>query len=164
LLANTSLQHTDTFSAHVTFWADSEIAAGLSLSCSYNHIHCQIHSKDSTWFRGKREEMVAFFRERRPWYSCLKKAVPFINAVLPSGLVALIVLGVFRHNWLSVIFLTASLLVFTVAAILEYYQRLFPFVRVYFRDRKGIDWTPELVVSILTLLMTTIAVVVTILK
>jgi hypothetical protein len=73
-------------------------------------------------------------------------------------------LNAFRSDWIGFAVTTVAFLIFVVIAVREFRQKLFPFVRILFRDRKSIKWPPELMISVLTLAATVIGIVVAIVK
>ncbi len=157
--------YTDKFSAEVQYWSGKEIVAGLHLTCYHSYIDCQIHSMDATWYHGKLAQLRTFFDTRRPWYGWLK---PQIMPVA-LGMLALLfgLLGGFalsREDWLVCGLMSGACLPFAVIGIQVYRQKWFPFVRIFFRDRKPIEWTPELTISLLSFLVSVIAVIVSIVK
>jgi hypothetical protein len=164
LLADTPLPYTDKFSAAIQYWSNKDIVASLSLTCYHNYIQYQISSNDSTWYHGKREQLRAFFKDRRPWYASLKPIMPMAWSSLPWVFVIMAVLAASRSNWLGCIVMATACPIFAVIAVQESRQRLFPFVRIFFRDRKSIEWTPELTISALGLVVAVVAIVVNIIK
>jgi hypothetical protein len=165
LLADTLSHYTNKFSAGIFYYSnETNIVATLLLTCYHNYITFQISSNDSTWFHGKREQLRAFFKDRRPWYASLKPIMPLAWILLLNVFAVMTVLAARRNNWLGCAVMTTACLLFVVIAIQEFRQRLFPFVRIFFRDRKSIEWTPELTISALGLVVAVVAIVIEIIK
>ncbi|WAC07253.1 MAG: hypothetical protein OS130_13635 [Thermodesulfobacteriota bacterium] len=66
LLSNPDIPtSTDKLSIGMQRWIETEdyrgISSGVSLSLHHNHINCQIHSLDQTWFLGKKSQIEKFF-------------------------------------------------------------------------------------------------------
>jgi hypothetical protein len=165
LLAEAPPVCTDKFTARIQYRSGKEIAAGISLTCYHNYIQCQIHAIDSTWYHGKCDQLRIFFKNHRPWYGRLKRGImPMTIGPLPLFFGVLIALAARRHDWLSCGAGCAAFLSFVVIVIQEQRQRWFPFVRVFFRDRKVIEWTPELVLAVLSFLVSVVAVVISVVE
>lgn len=129
---------TDNLSIDMTRWIDTEeykgISGGVSLSLNYNHINCQIHSIDQTWFLGKKAQIEKFFKIKRPWYFFLRKSsvvLPAIVMLMVSYSAALLAKKLYYEMAIPIF----CSIVLVIVSVLTSKEKLFPYVKVYLRER-----------------------------
>ena len=140
LLSNPDLPaSTDKLSINMQRWIETEdykgISSGVSLSLNYNHINCQIHSLDQTWFLGKKSQIEKFFKSKKPWYLWLNK----LSFAYPAIAVALVFYGsamLGKKQYSHMILPLISSMVFIIVTALIDKQKIFPFVRIHLQERK----------------------------
>lgn len=140
LFENTDLpDSTDKLSINMRKRIDSgdcrEISSGVSLSLHYNHINCQIHSCDQTWFLGKKAQVEKYFKSKKPWYLALKK----LSTIYPMLVVILIFYSndlLAKDQYLEMLLPVFFSVVLCILTVLEFKQKLFPFVKVNLQDKK----------------------------
>jgi hypothetical protein len=130
---------TDKLSIDMNRWIDKGdykgISSGVSLSLHFNHITCQIHSIDQTWFLGKKHQIEKFFKTKRPWYSWLNTLV----FLYPNIAILLAVYGAVlfsEKQYVEMILPIFSSIAFLSVTALVFKQKLFPFVKVYLQERE----------------------------
>jgi len=130
---------TDKLSIDMRRWIDSGdykgISSGVSLSLHFNHITCQIHSIDQTWFLGKKSQIKKFFKTKKPWYSWLNT----LAFLYPNIAILLAVYGavlISEKQYLEMILPIVSSIALLSVTALVFSQRLFPFVKVYLKERE----------------------------
>lgn len=130
---------TDKLYIRMVRWIEIEdykdISSSISLSLHYNHISCQIHSLDQTWFLGKKSQIEKFFNSKRPWYSWINK----LAITFPFLITVLVLYGsfMFREKQYSQMILPMiSSIVLIVVTALIYKEKIFPFVRIHLDERK----------------------------
>lgn len=144
LLSNPDLPtSTDKLSIEMQRWIDTEdykgISSGVSLSLHYNHINCQIHSIDQTWFLGKKSQIEKFFKSKRPWYLWLNK----LSVVYPNIIILLIVYGaamVAKKQYSQMILPIICSIILIIVTTLIFKQKLFPFVKIHLQERVRIKF------------------------
>lgn len=144
LLSNPDLpKFTDKLSISMQRWIETEeykgISCGVSLSLHYNHINCQIHSLDQTWFLGKKSQIEKFFKSKKPWYFLLNK----LSFAYPTIVMALIVYSsalLSKKQYFQMILPIVCSIVLIVATTLIFKQKLFPFVKIHLQERTSIKF------------------------
>jgi hypothetical protein len=144
LLSNPDIPtSTDKLSINMQRWIDTEdykgISSGVSLSLHYNHINCQIHSIDQTWFLGKKSQVEKFFKSKRPWYLWLNK----FSVVYPTIVMALIVYVaamLAKKQYFQMILPIICSIILIIVTTLIFKQKLFPFVKIHLQERTRIKF------------------------
>jgi len=139
LLSNPNLPaSTDKLSIDMKRWIETEdyrgVSSGVSLSLHFNHINCQIHSIDQTWFLGKKSQIEKFFHSKKPWYIWLNKlsfAYPAI--AMTFFFYGSKMLGEKQYSYMVFPLIASALLI--VFTILVFKQKIFPFVRIHLEER-----------------------------
>jgi hypothetical protein len=131
--------------------SEREIENGISIRLYHNYANYQIHAFNEVWFDGKRSQLNAFFRSRRPWYSWLNASIPFLTPLLSWAAIAIAIWG-YRDGliWATII---ATLLFISVIVVglLNYKQQLFPYVKVFFTDKPNRKLALEAIILVLEL-------------
>lgn len=134
---------TDKLSISMQRWVTTEeyrgISCGVSLSLDYNHIGCQVHSFDQTWFLGKKSQIEKFFKARRPWYSYPNTLSPLFPAITMLLLCyGGVLLG--KREYAAMVLPIACSIVLIIVTVLTFKQKLFPFVKINLQDSAPTKW------------------------
>ena len=78
------------------------IDRGISLTLYHSYIHCQIHSFEEDWYRGKSSRLNSFFKQKRPWYAIFNKIYSFFIVIAPGILFYTIYLFKLRNYIVAV--------------------------------------------------------------
>jgi len=144
LLANIDLPiSTANLSISMRRWIDTEeyrgISSGVNLSLNFNHINCQIHSFNQTWFLGKKIQIEKYFNSNKPWYSFLNKS----SVVFPTVVIALIFYSAFllakKHYYEMILPIFCSIVLIAVSSLI-FKEKLFPFVKIYLKEKTKIKF------------------------
>jgi len=115
-----------------------EISSGVTMSFNHNHVNCQIHSIDQTWFMGKKSQIQNYCVAKKPWYSFINKAYPF----LPTIILALLFYSgyFFAHGQFFQMLLPATCsILLIVLTVLIFQGKLFPFVKICLHEKPTIS-------------------------
>lgn len=129
----------------------NEIDAGLYVSMRSGHIHCQIHALSEIKFLGKKEQIEQFFRLHRPWYAILTRSWTVIFTCIAWSSIFSTAIMFKLGRYLPAILSLILLITVSFAWMLAYNNRLFPYVRIYFSDKKG--WPIENIAVIIQALL-----------
>jgi len=131
--------------------SEGEIENGVSMRFYHNYADYQIHALNEVWFDGKRSQLNAFFRNRKPWYSWLNASIPVLTLLLSWAAIAIAVWG-YRANLIWVT-LVATLLFISVVVVgwFNFKQQLFPYVKVSFLDKPNQKLGIEVITLVLEL-------------
>ena len=134
---------TDQLSIGMTRWIDTEeykgISGGISLSLHYNHINCQIHSIDQTWFLGKKAQIEKFFKLKKPWYFFLNKSFPAFPTIVMLMIAYSSALLVKKQYFEMIVPIVCSV-VLLIVTVLTFKEKLFPYVRIYLKEKVSIKF------------------------
>lgn len=136
-------ESTDKLSISRTGWieedGENKINRGISLTLHHNYINCQIHSYDEDWYKGKLSRIREFFKTKKPWYTLLNRISPVFPTLALASLFYSI--NLIKNGKLMLSIAPSCLFILlSIISIFSFQQKIFPFVRVVLREKKGISF------------------------
>jgi hypothetical protein len=150
LLQKTPPRSYGNFTATLNSWDEKkDIDSGIILTLNKNYGNFQLFARNETLFLGKKQQLVQFFRDRRPWYGWITQMMPFAGA--PVAITALFFsAALFSQGRLVASGLSLVLGLTTGAMLwLAFQNRMFPYIRVMLTEPQKRPGTWETVTFVL---------------
>lgn len=137
---------------------EREKPSGVSITMHHSYISCQVHSDNEAWFLGKIQQLNKYFLKRKPWYSMIVRIMPFLTGAFLFFTPLVVITSLKTDNLFTAISMAILGVIIVVIGILSLYGKIFPYVKIYFRNKKRL-FSLQLVmviIAILSLIVTAI--------